>query len=88
MLFRSLEDFLGDIPNWRNKLERELKRLDEIRQKEDKGFYEVWSSQPMIADRDNTFFVENGNLHVLYNEYEIDSYAAGLIEFVISISSL
>ena len=84
----TLEDFLGDIPNWQNKLERELKRLDEIRQKEDKGYYEVWSNQPMIADRDNTFFVENGNLHVLYNEYEIDSYAAGLIEFVIPISSL
>lgn len=83
----TLEDFLGDIPNWEEKLEIELGRLNKIRKSKTRENYEPKSDiQPLEVSPH--FFIENGNLHILYNEYAIDSYAAGWIEFAVPISSL
>ena len=79
----TLEDFLGDIPDWRERLENELDSLNKKREG-----YTPWGGISMLEDRDAMFFVENGNLHIFYNEYEIAPYSDRIIEFAIPISSL
>jgi len=79
-----LGDFLGRIPDWRDKLEAELG----ARNKKREGYMPDWGIDSMLKGRDNTFYVENGYLHVFYNEYEIAPGAAGQIELVLPISSL
>ena len=78
----TLEDFLGDIPDWREKLEAELNAMNEKR-----GGSPRFENS-MLDGRENTFYVENGNLHILYNEYEIASHDQGWIEFALPISAL
>ena len=77
------EDFLGDIPDWKEKLVIELNALNKKRT----GYESEWDIS-ILEGMDKFFFVENENLHILFNEYAIASYAAGRIEFALPISSL
>ena len=81
-----LGDFFGHIPDWRDKLEAELDARNKKRRDYYPDDFKLGSS--MLEGRDDTFYIENGYLHVFYNPYEKDGADARKIELIVPISSL